>query len=104
MRASRSLNAAKGCPDAVKCCPDAAAKNRAKNLWFTPLVQTEPLTTAALGVAAIEVVDKPKGSRFAGPFYRDQVDSLREFLRGMRKRENYVVTETELGFWIHRKS
>lgn len=66
--------------------------------------KTEPLTTESLNVPAVEVVGAPKGKAFAGPFYHDQLELMRDTLRGMPKRERYVVTETTLGFWIHRKS
>lgn len=67
-------------------------------------MQTKPLTTADLAVPGIEVVGSPKGKAFAGPYYTDQLEMLRETLRGMPKRERYVVTETTTGFWIYRKS
>lgn len=63
-----------------------------------------PLTTEELNVPPVEVVGAPKGKAYAGPYYLDQMELLRDTLRGMPNRERYVVTETTTGFWIHRKS
>jgi hypothetical protein len=76
-----------------------------KGPCFTPLVQkTEVLTTKTLDVAGVEVVeDAPNGKPFAGPFYADQFELLRETLRPMPRRNQYVVLATHAGAWIYRK-
>lgn len=66
---------------------------------------TAQLTTAELNVAGVEVVSKqPKRRAFSGPFYADQIDLLRGTLRGMPKRDLYVVYAGEASNWIYRKS
>lgn len=66
-------------------------------------MQPAPLTTETLAVPGVEVVGAPKGKAYAGPYYRDQLEMLRDMLRGMRQRERFVVVEATTAFWIHRK-
>lgn len=66
--------------------------------------KTKTLTTAELRVSGVAVVDeKPTGRPFAGPFYADELDLLRETLRKMPKRDEHVVYESNGTSWIHRK-
>lgn len=66
-------------------------------------MQDKPFTTEELAVPGVEVINEPKGKAFAGPYYLDQLDLLRETLRGMPKRERYEVAAGDVGFWIYRK-
>jgi hypothetical protein len=104
LRASTSLSVAKRGPRKAKRGRDKAAEIHRKNPWLTPVVQTKPLTTEDLAVPAVEVVGAPKGKAVYGPWYPDQLEKLRAFLRDMPKREKFVVVEVTTGFWIHRKS
>lgn len=61
------------------------------------------LTTELLDVPGVEVVVETKGKPFCGPFYPDQLDLLRETLRGMPKREKHQVLAGEASLWIYRK-
>lgn len=73
---------------------------------MSPLIVSEAklLTTAALDVAGVEVVnEKPAGRPFAGPFYTDEMDQLREMLRRMPKREAHAVYDAGRSIWIYRK-
>ncbi len=63
----------------------------------------ETLTTEQLDVPGVEVVTKTKGRAFAGPFYPDQIDLLRDTLRGMPKREKHQVLAEAATLWIYRK-
>lgn len=63
----------------------------------------ETLTTEALDVPGVEVVTETTGKAFAGPFYPDQIDLLRDTLRSMPRRERHQVLANETAAWIHRK-
>lgn len=63
----------------------------------------EKLNTETLDVPGVEVVETTEGKAFAGPFYSDQIELLRETLRGMPRREKHVVVNAGTGAWIHRK-
>lgn len=68
------------------------------------MMSAKQFSTAELAVPGVEVVnEKPDGRAFAGPFYDDQLSLLRETLRGMPKREQYVVFAANGSHWIYRK-
>lgn len=66
--------------------------------------KTELLTTGLLAVAGVDVVtEKPTGKPFAGPFYADELERLREMLRKMPKRDAHIVYDAGTSIWIYRK-
>lgn len=69
------------------------------------MIKTANLTTGQLDVPPVEVVDTvPEGAKaFAGPFYADQLDLLRDMLRDQSKREAFVVVTSDASNWIYRR-
>ncbi len=88
---------------AVRSGEIRGAEGARKTVYLTVLVQNAAkLTTETLAVPGVQVITKvPKGSsRFAGPFYFDQIELLRETVSGLRNRERYAVVPMGIGFNI----
>jgi hypothetical protein len=69
-------------------------RKKLKTSCFNADVQNvQPITTESLGVVGVEVLPTiPEKARFlAGPFYPDELEQLRDMLRGVRERSNVAV-------------
>lgn len=81
----------------------AGAKRISKPCALLRPVKTKSLTTAELAVACVEVVEASGGRPFLGPFFTDELEDLRQALRGLARRDKYEVAPDGEGFSIYRK-